>query len=137
MVLLREIGMNSFSWKGDVRAHEIDAQGIVNNAHYLSYFDHERTLHFKMLGVDWVALSQEGFDLVLVHSDIHFKHPLRAFDSFEVSSVLHCEGRLKMIFTQRIVNANNTLICSAINTVVCVDRARQKPIAIQQVMNQA
>lgn len=126
--------MNPFIWNNEVRAHEVDVQGIVNNAHYLSYFDHARTLHLRALGLDWGKLSCDGLDLVLTHTDIRFSHPLRTFDTFEVVSTLEQEGRLKLLFKQRIFNAANTLICTGINTVVCVDRNRNKPIAIAQLM---
>lgn len=129
--------MKPFVWKNEVRAHEVDVQGIVNNAHYLSYFDHARTLHLKEIGLDWSKLSSEGFDLVLTHTDIRFSHPLRTFDMFEVVSTLEREGRLKLMFRQRIFNTENTLICTGINTVVCVDRKRNRPISIEQFFPEA
>lgn len=126
--------MEYFIWKGEVRAHEIDAQGIVNNAHYLSYFDHARTLYLKEFGVDWVALSGKGLNLVLVRSDIEFKHPLRPFDTFEITSTARQEGRLKLVFNQRIINSEKKLVCTGLNTVVCVDIERNLPVALHQVL---
>ncbi|WP_028389164.1 acyl-CoA thioesterase [Legionella fairfieldensis] len=121
-----------FSWKSEVRAHEIDAQGIVNNAHYFCYFDHVRTLHIKSLGIDWVQLSQEGYDFVLVHADIRFFKSLRAFQTFKITSKLSQEGKLKALFYQRLFNDDKQLVCEGKNTIVCVDRTRNKPIAINQ-----
>lgn len=124
--------MSNFTWNSTVRAHEIDAQGIVNNAHYLSYFDHTRTLHLLEHGFDWVKLAKEGFNFVLIEANLKFLHPLRPFEAFNVSSNLTYEGRLKLIFNQTITNAEQ-VICRGINTVVCVNSRQGKPIAINKV----
>lgn len=124
--------MDFFVWYNEVRAHEIDVQGIVNNAHYLSYFDHARTVHLNVLGMNWAQLSQEGLNLVLAHADIKFFAPLRAFDRFKVESLFRREGKLKLIFEQKIINEDSVLACSSINTVVCVDTKRNKPIAFDK-----
>ncbi|KTD32728.1 acyl-CoA thioesterase [Legionella nautarum] len=124
--------MDFFVWYNEVRAHEIDVQGIVNNAHYLSYFDHARTVHLNALGVNWVQLSQEGLNLVLAHTEIKFLAPLRAFDRFKVESFIRQEGKLKLIFEQKIMNEESLLTCSSINTIVCVDTKRNKPITIDK-----
>ncbi len=127
--------MSQFSWVSEVRAHEIDVQGIVNNAYYLTYFDHVRTLHLKNLKIDWAKLSQEGYNLVLIQAEIKFLHPLRAFDSFEVRSILIRDGRLKLVFDQSVINQQDRLVCRGINTVVCVDSSRNKPIHLDKIAN--
>lgn len=124
---------NEFNWDCEVRAHEIDAQGIVNNAHYFCYFDHVRTLQVKHLGIDWVELSQKGFDLVLAHAEMRFLRSLRAFQRFKVLSVLSQEGKLKWVFDQKLVDEENQLVCQGINTVVCIDRQRNKPIPLERI----
>ena len=129
--------MTQSIWKNDVRAHELDVQGIVNNAHYFCYFDHARTLHLKEMNIDWERLSQKGLNLVLTHADIRFSHSLRAFESFEVITTLEKEGRLKLIFKQQIYNKAGTLICTGTNIVVCVDSKRNKPVAIDSFMESA
>ncbi|KTC86661.1 acyl-CoA thioesterase [Legionella brunensis] len=124
--------MICFTWNSEVRAHEIDAQGIVNNAHYLSYFDHARTLLLREYGIDWVKLSHDGFNLVLAHADIRFLHSLRAFQTFRVISTARREGKIKLLFDQTIVCTNNEkLICTAVNTIVCVDSKRNKPVSLE------
>ncbi|OCH98141.1 hypothetical protein A8135_13365 [Legionella jamestowniensis] len=125
--------MINFIWESKVRAHEIDAQGIVNNSHYLCYFDHVRTLHLHALGADWIQLSNKGINLVLSQANLQYLKPLRAFERFKVTSTIAKEGRLKLIFTQSLYNSAGALMCRGINTVVCVDINRNKPIAIDKV----
>lgn len=127
--------MNSFTWSSQVRPHEVDAQGIVYNAHYLSYFDNARSLHMLESGVNWVELSKEDFNLVLIHCDIHFKKPLRAFQLFHVTSQMERQGKLKLIFNQSIISDDGTTMCESINTIVCLDVKRNKPIPIDKVKN--
>lgn len=124
--------MKLFTWNNEVRAHEIDIQGIVNNAHYLSYFDHARTLHLQMLGLDWSKLSLEGFNLVLIETRLQFLQPLRAFQKFTVNSEVLRSGKLKLVFNQDITS-NNKLVCKASSTVVCV--TGNKPIALDTLGN--
>lgn len=126
--------MTIFVWNGDVRASDIDAQGIVNNIHYLGYFDHARTLILFELGIDWVQLGQAGFNLVLAHADVRYLHSLRPFQSFQVISTMRREGKLKLLFEQSIMCVNNEkLICKAINTVVCVDTKRHRPVSLDKI----
>lgn len=125
--------MNKYTWSSEVRAHEIDAQGIVNNAHYLCYFDQARTLHIRELGIDWVELSKQGLNLVLANANIRFLKPLRPFQSFEVSSSIEREGKVKLIFNQTISNSEGTLVCTGINTIVCVDNTSGRPVAIDKI----
>lgn len=125
---------HEFSWTNEVRAHELDAQGIVNNAHYFCYFDHVRTLQMQALGFDWVQLSQRGFNLVLAKATIDFLKSLFAFDAFSIVSRLEPEGRLKLIFNQTLFNNQREPVCRGINTVVCVDKTRGKPITIDKLL---
>lgn len=126
--------MSSYLWHGEVRTHEIDVQGIMNNAHYLHYFDHVRTLHLLEKGINWVTLSQNGLDIVLVETHLHFLKPLKAFDSFQVSSEVKPQGRIKLIFNQEII-CNGITMCSGTSTVVCIDRKRNKPIPMQEIVS--
>lgn len=128
--------MKEFKWQNEVRAHEIDGQGIVNNAHYFSYFDHARTRVLQECGIDWLELSQDGIDVVLVHSDIRYYYPLRAFESFEVTTTCRLDGRIKLLCDQFIICLETgRLVCKGINTVVCVDRKRGKPVFVDRVMS--
>ena len=61
-----------------VRYSEIDGQGVVFNAHYLTYFDTTITEYFRALGYDQYAdAKQTGEDYHVVKSLIEYKAPVR------------------------------------------------------------
>ena len=61
-----------------VRYGECDLQGIVFNAHYLTYFDTTITEYFRALGYDQYAdAKQTGEDFHVVKSVIEYKAPVR------------------------------------------------------------
>src|SRR5437867_9922704 len=60
-----------------VRYSEIDGQGVVFNAHYLTYFDTTITEYFRALGYDQYADSRKtGIDFHVVKSLIEYKAPV-------------------------------------------------------------
>lgn len=127
---------NSFIWNSEVRAYELDLQGIVNNAVYLNYLDHVRVQHLASKGVNWEKWHEEGYNLVLIHVDMELKNSLRANDKFFVTSSMEQSGRLKIIFKQAIYREpDNKLIANAINTVVCVSVQNGKPVMPERLAN--
>ena len=124
-----------FQWASEVRAHELDLQGIVNNAHYLCYLDHARTLYLKERGVDWSLWQQNGFSWVLTQVDIRFLRPLRVFDQFIVHSAVERVGPIKWVFTQEICcPARDEQNCRALSTVVCVNTRTNRAIAYEKTL---
>jgi acyl-CoA thioester hydrolase len=61
-----------------VRYSEIDGEGVVFNAHYLTYFDTTITEYFRALGYDQYAdAKQTGEDFHVVRSVIEYKASVR------------------------------------------------------------
>ena len=61
-----------------VRYSEIDGQGIVFNAHYLTYFDVALTEFMRERDFDFVALVRdEQLDFHLVKSLVEYKQPIK------------------------------------------------------------
>lgn len=68
-----------------VRYAEIDAQGVVFNAHYLSYFDTAINEAFRPHNIDWLAqVEASGCDVQLVKSLVEYKAPLQFDEEFDV-----------------------------------------------------
>jgi len=56
-----------------VRYSEIDAQGVVFNAHYLTYFDTALTEYLRFLDYDYMGtVKSKGIDFHLVKSTIEY-----------------------------------------------------------------
>lgn len=64
-----------------VRYAEVDSQGIVFNAHYLTYFDTALTEYMRYLDYDYKALvAAQGLDFHLVKSTVEYRAPI-GFDA--------------------------------------------------------
>lgn len=68
-----------------VRYSEIDAQGIVFNAHYLTYYDVGITEYLRMLGHDFDgAVRTTGLDFHLVKSLVEYRRPIVKDSQIEI-----------------------------------------------------
>ena len=85
-----------------VRDYECDVQGIVNNPVYQHYLEHTRHMFLKQHGVDFVALSRQGIDLVVTRVELDYLYPLRGGDQFYVGMNLERVSRLRFGFLQDI-----------------------------------
>ena len=91
-----------FKLELEVRDYECDIQGIVNNAVYQNYLEHARHLFLKQCGIDFIALSKRGIDLVVVRAEIDYLYPLRHDDHFYVGVNLERVSRIRFGFLQDI-----------------------------------
>ncbi len=57
------------------RYAEVDAQGVVFNAHWLTYFDEACTRWFEVLGFDPATSFFRDFDLMIVKATIEWQGP--------------------------------------------------------------
>ncbi len=123
--------MNSektFTWQGEVRDNEVDLQGIVNNSNYFIYMAHTRHKFIKLLGIDFAKFSAEGFNLVLIHTDISFKDSLKSGDEFIVTCALEPKGKIRLIFNQEVIRkSDNKVITVAANTATCLNTKTGRP----------
>jgi acyl-CoA thioester hydrolase len=70
-----------------VRYSEIDGQGVVFNAHYLTYFDTTIAEYFRALGYDQYADARKtGIDFHIVKSVIEYKAPILFDQELEVGA---------------------------------------------------
>lgn len=77
--------MTSFSFPIVPRYAEIDQQGVVFNAHYLTWFDEACAGFLDHLGVTYPGLIDSGHDIQVVHSEIDFLAPVRWRDAVRVA----------------------------------------------------
>ncbi len=68
-----------------VRWVEVDAQGVVFNGNYLTYFDVAMTEYFRVLDFPYQDLADKhGADLVVVRSVTDYHSPARFDDEIDV-----------------------------------------------------
>ena len=67
----------NFSYSFRVRYSEVDAQGIVFNAHYLTYFDTAMTEYLRHIEYDYVnEVKERNEDFHTVKTLVEYKSPI-------------------------------------------------------------
>lgn len=119
-----------------VRDYELDLQGIVNNAVYQNYLEHARHEFLKQHGLDFNALHLEGYDAVVIRAEIDYKKSLKSGDHFVVETSAEREGRLKIVFHQKIYKKEGEiLILQAQIFAACIHKNRPvEPLLILEKM---
>ena len=86
----------------EVRDHELDRFGVVNNAVYQNYLEHARHAFLASRGISLTNLLEEKFRPVVTRIDLEYLLPLQSGDSFSVQLWLTRLTRVKFQFFQQI-----------------------------------
>jgi acyl-CoA thioester hydrolase len=89
--------VSEYSFPVVPRFAEIDQQGVVFNAHYLTWFDEACTGFLDHLGVTYPGLIDTGHDIQVVHSEIDYLAGVRWRDSVRIA--VGCERTGSTSFT--------------------------------------
>ncbi|HEU0191990.1 MAG TPA: thioesterase family protein [Mycobacterium sp.] len=110
-----------------VRYHECDQQGVVFNAHYLSYADMASFEAVNTLFGSYAALTDRGLDMVVAESNVRYRAGCR----FDDDLVVEC-------FTEKVGNTSWTvrfdmrrageLVNQVVNRYVWVDAQTMRPV---------
>lgn len=77
-----------------VRYGEVDAQSVVFNAHYLTYFDTAITEYFRTIGYDYYGeVTRTGIDFHAVRSLVEYEAPIRFDEEMKVCVPVAKVGR--------------------------------------------
>ncbi|MDR2806452.1 MAG: acyl-CoA thioesterase [Dysgonamonadaceae bacterium] len=93
-----------------VRDYECDAQGVVNNANYLHYFENTRHEFMQSLGTSFREAHAAGVDPVVTRADLYYKTSLTGSDVFLSSLTVERKGA-KIIFHQIIRRKADGVLC--------------------------
>lgn len=86
------------------RYHEIDSQGVVYNAHYLTYFDIALTEFARAGG--WKVAVGVTHDFHVVKAEVTYKKPIRLDEDVDICVILDKVGRSSLRFHLEIHGAN-------------------------------
>ena len=118
----------NFRHELEVRDYELDAQGVVNNAVYVSYLEVGRHKYCAANGLDLLSVEARGYRFMLAALSIRYRQSLRSGMKFYVTAVPRYHGKLKLVFEQGIYLVDDdTCIATAEATVICYDISRQRP----------
>ena len=89
----------------EVRYGELDPQGHVNNAKYLTYFEQARVYYLIQLGL--FTKDQSFMDIGLIIADIHIKYntPTHYGDEIKTGVRTSKIGNKSMIIEQAVIDA--------------------------------
>jgi acyl-CoA thioester hydrolase len=121
-----------FSHRLRVRWAEVDAQNIVFNGHYLTYFDVGMTEYLRAVGVPYPdGFLEYGGDLFLVKATVEFKSPARYDDEID------CRVRIGRIGSSSVqfcfaLRRGDELLASGENIYVNGDPTTRAPTRVHQ-----
>jgi acyl-CoA thioester hydrolase len=113
-----------------VRYSECDQQGVVFNAHYLSYYDVAITELFRERVCPYQEMIDKGDDLVVAESRLRYLRPARFDDNLDIVMNIHHLGTTSMIVRPEF-RIGDTVVTEGEIRHVFVDPATmtKKPIA--------
>jgi acyl-CoA thioester hydrolase len=97
---------------------EVDAQGVVFNAWYLTYFDDAMTAFLAHRGLPYRTMLDAGYDVQLVRSEIDYRAGVRWQDAIAVT--VHCARIGRTSFTLDFQVCRGAEVCAAGRTVYVV-----------------
>ena len=109
-----------------VRYHECDGQGIVFNAHYLTFVDMCSFEAEKALFGSHAEFLAHGADVVVAEANLKFRSPARYDDELVVSQYLNHLGTTSLIFDFEI-HRGETPVAAATIRYVFIDPATLRP----------
>jgi len=118
----------TYEYKMKVRDYECDAQGVVNNANYLHYFEATRHELMESCGLRLRDLTEANVIPMVRNANINYRSSLRGSDEFICSVQIERIG-VRYLFTQKIVRTIDNVLCAdAIIEVIClIDGKVSKP----------
>jgi acyl-CoA thioester hydrolase len=118
----------AFSTRTRVGFSDTDAQGIVYYGRYNPYFDFARVEYLRSL--DLLHREAAG-EFVMRANDVEYFAPARFDDELEIHIRVSRIGRTSMTYEFAAFNVpEETLLVTAHQTLVCIDRETRRPIPI-------
>jgi len=114
-----------------VRYAEIDAQGHVNNAVYLSYFEVGRVEWLRAADLSYRELEERGYGIVVVEVLAHYRRAAFFDDELTLRTELADLSRASMRF-EYVVSRDGELLVTGYTRHACVDLATGKPIRVPE-----
>lgn len=119
-----------FSWPVRVYYEDTDAGGVVYHASYIAFYERARTEMLRKQGFSQQLLLAEQVGFVVRKMTVEYLAPARLDDLLEIQSEVKSMRGASMVFSQRIINAENQVLNQAEVLIVCVDLSLMKPRAL-------
>jgi acyl-CoA thioester hydrolase len=112
-----------------VRYAEIDAQGHVNNAVYLSYFEVGRVEWLRAAGLSYKGLEERGYGFVVVEALVRYRRAAFFDDELTLRTELATLTRASLRF-EYAVSRGGEALATGHTLHACLDLATGKPVRV-------
>jgi acyl-CoA thioester hydrolase len=112
-----------------VRYHECDAQGVVFNAHYITYVDVSLTELWREAFGSYDSMVELGFDVMVADVHAAFRAPARFDDEVDIGLTIERFGRTSMT-TRWTASVGERLCVEGEIVHVWVDATTYRPVAV-------
>ncbi|EXG81952.1 acyl-CoA thioesterase [Cryptosporangium arvum] len=118
-----------FEWSTKVRYMECDAQGVVFNGWYLTYFDEAFAAFLTHRGLSYAELTGSGYDAAVVRTELDWKTGLGYGDEPAVAVSTATIGRTSFALDFE-VRRDGEVTCSArtVYVVIATDGSGKREI---------
>jgi len=116
-----------------VRDYECDLQGIVNNGVYFNYLEHARHEFLLANGIDFAKLTAEKIHLVVIRSEMDYKHSLTSGDAFVVEVEVERVSKVKFGFRQRVIRLSDNKVALEALVIGTALNARGRPFVLPEI----
>jgi len=119
-----------FTFPLTVRYMEVDAQGVVFNAWYLTYFDEAMSAFLTARGLPYQKMIDAGYDVQLVRSEIDWRSGLRWQDEVEIAVSTARIGRTSFALDFEVRRDGHEVTCAGhtVYVVVATDGSGKREI---------
>ncbi len=104
-----------------VRYAETDRMGLLHHANYLVYFEQARTELLRSAGLSYRDLEDQGYLLVIVKAEVHYRTPARYDDFLTIRTKVARMTSVRIDHRYEVFR-DNTLVAEGSSTLACVDR---------------
>ena len=125
-------GGKAFHLEMQVRDHELDQYGVVNNSVYNNYLEHARHEFLIQVGMDAAEVAASGRSLALSKLTVHYRISLRSRDKFQIVVRISEISGARVMFHQTILrDSDRALMLEAWAEAVFLDD-RGRPMRVAQ-----
>ncbi len=116
-----------------VRFSDSDAQGIVFNGNYLTYFDDTITDYLEATGIGWDGMTEQGIDMVLGRAEVDFRAAGQIGDVLITGAKVVEIGRTSVVFEMRTWDqATSRTIAEGRLIQVMIDHRTHRPTPVPE-----
>ncbi len=120
-----------FEWNTIVDFADTDAGGVVYYARYLEWAERARASLLRDCNLSNQHLWQQGIVFIVTRVEMDFKQSARLDDPIRLETTVGKIKGVRLILNQNIYHKDdNTLLCSCVVTLACLDHKKQRPIKI-------